>query len=201
MREVISEAKELLKELEGLYLDPYQCPAGKWTIGYGDNLEANGLTADEVKLVDFDKAVIPADLLKRWTSAGIGTTEIKTVLPKFHNVIKILKETAEVLLDNEVMFMVQQLTRHDYFKDAPDKVKVALICICFQCGFVGMNTNIYIMARQMPFSGTLKPRKVYFIDAIRQKEYNRAEAILRNAPIFSTTKKRAIKMADLIYTD
>lgn len=201
MREVISKAEELLKELEGLYLKPYQCPAGKWTIGYGDNLEANGLTAEEAKLVNFDKTVIPSDLLRRWTSTGIGTTEIKTVLPKIHNAIKISKETAEVLLDNEVMFMVKQLTRHDYFNNAPDNVKVALICICFQCGFVGMNTNIYIMARQMPFSGTLKPRKVYFIDAIRQKEYNRAAALLRNAPIFNTTRKRAMRMADLIYTD
>ena len=200
MREVISEAKELLKELEGLYLKPYQCPAGKWTIGYGDNLEANGLTADEAKLVDFDKAVIPADLLRRWSSTGIGTMEIKTVLPKFHDAIKISKETAEVLLDNEVIFMVKQLSRHDYFNDAPSNVKIALICICFQCGFVGMNTNIYIFTRQAPsVTYSEKKNKVYFIDHNRQKKYNNAGAVLRHAAIFNTTRKRAIKMANLIY--
>ena len=105
MREVISEAEELLKELEGLYLKPYRCPAGKWTIGYGDNLEANGLTAEEVKIINFDNEVIPDDFLRRWRSTGIGTTEIKTVLSKFHKAIKISKEIAEVLLDNEVMFI------------------------------------------------------------------------------------------------
>jgi GH24 family phage-related lysozyme (muramidase) len=201
MEKAILEAKELLKELEGLYLKPYQCPAGKWTIGYGDNLEANGLTAEEAKLVNFDKAVIPADLLKRWTSTGIGTTEIKTVLHKYHNAIKTSKETAEVLLDNEVMFMVQQLTRHDYFNDAPNNVKVALICICFQCGFVGMNTNIYLKTKQWWNGSSTTSEKRYFIDHIKQKDYKGAAAMLRHAPIFNTTRARAAKMADLIYTD
>lgn len=203
MEKVISEAKELLKELEGLYLKPYRCPAGKWTIGYGDNLEANGLTADEAKLVDFDKAVISADLLRRWTSTGIGTKEIKTVLPKFHNAIKVSKETAEVLLDNEVMFMVKQLTEHDYFNNAPDNVKVALICICFQCGFKGMNINIsaYVDCEQLFSVGSSVSEKKYFIDYIRLKDYCGAAAVLKQAPIFNTTKKRAMKMANLIYAD
>ncbi len=201
IEEVIFEAKELLKELEGLYLEPYKCPADKWTMGYGDNLEANGLTADEAKLVEFDTTAIPDDLLKRWSNTGIGTKEIKTVLSKFHNVIKISEETAEVLLDNEVRFMVKQLTRHGYFNNAPDNVKVALICICFQCGFRGMNTNIYINTSQWPSSGNPASEKKYFIDCIRRGEYKRASGILRNAPIFNTTRKRAEKMADLIYTD
>ncbi len=201
IKEIIVEAKELLKELEGLYLKPYKCPANKWTIGYGDNLEANGLTADEAKLVDFDKEVIPADLLRRWSSTGIGTKEIKTVLSEFHNAIKISKETAEVLLDNEVRFMVKQLARHGYFNNAPDNVKVALICICFQCGFVGMTTNIYILAKQWPKVGGPGYVKKYFIDYIKQKEYSRASGVLRHALVFNATRKRAEKMADLIDTN
>ena len=33
-----------LKEHEGLILKPYKCPVGKLTIGYGHNLEDNGLS-------------------------------------------------------------------------------------------------------------------------------------------------------------
>jgi len=35
------ELREMLKLHEGLRLKPYQCTAGRWTIGYGHNLEAN----------------------------------------------------------------------------------------------------------------------------------------------------------------
>jgi len=37
-------AADLIRQHEGLRLDLYQCPAGKWTIGYGHNLEANGIS-------------------------------------------------------------------------------------------------------------------------------------------------------------
>ncbi|CAL7960082.1 lysozyme [Gammaproteobacteria bacterium] len=198
----INKAKELLKELEGLYLKPYKCPANKWTIGYGDNLEANGLTADEAKLVDFDKRVISAEFITRWQKAGIGTKEIKKALDQYHKAINISKATAEVLLDNEVKKLVQQLTRYDYFNDAPERVRVALICICFQCGFVGMHKNIYILVKRWPGSGTgASYEKKYFIDYIRSNDYNRASAVLKNTTLFKATKERAIKMADLIYKE
>jgi lysozyme len=38
-----------LKRHEGLRLKPYHCPAGKLTIGYGRNLDANGITEDEAE--------------------------------------------------------------------------------------------------------------------------------------------------------
>ena len=34
------------KKFEGLRLKPYKCPAGHITIGYGHNLEANGITLE-----------------------------------------------------------------------------------------------------------------------------------------------------------
>lgn len=43
----IEIAEKLIKEGEGLELMPYTCPAGKLTIGYGRNLEDNGITEDE----------------------------------------------------------------------------------------------------------------------------------------------------------
>ena len=39
-----SDLIKQIKEHEGLRLKPYKCPAGKLTIGYGHNLEDNGLT-------------------------------------------------------------------------------------------------------------------------------------------------------------
>jgi lysozyme len=34
--------REMIKMHEGLRLKPYQCTAGRWTIGYGHNLDAHG---------------------------------------------------------------------------------------------------------------------------------------------------------------
>lgn len=39
----VDEILDMLREDEGLVLKPYKCPAGKKTIGYGFNMEANKL--------------------------------------------------------------------------------------------------------------------------------------------------------------
>jgi len=197
MDKVISKAKELLRELEGLYLKPYKCPVGRWMIGYGDNLEVNGLTVDEVKLFNFDKT-IPIEFITRWQKVGIGTKEIKPVLDQYHKAISISKATADVLLNNEVARWVQQLTKCDYFTTAPENVQIALICICFQCGFKGMSTNIYVDTKPFPWANTGQREKKYFINCIIEKDYIRAGGILRAAPIFNSTRRRAALMADMI---
>ena len=38
--------RELTGKFEGCKLEPYRCPAGKLTIGYGHNIEAKGLPED-----------------------------------------------------------------------------------------------------------------------------------------------------------
>ena len=43
-----------LKEHEGLVLKPYKCPVGKLTIGYGHNLEDNGLTKTACEYILFE---------------------------------------------------------------------------------------------------------------------------------------------------
>ena len=43
MDETGSELLNFIKGNEGLKVKPYRCPAGKWTIGYGYNLEAHGI--------------------------------------------------------------------------------------------------------------------------------------------------------------
>lgn len=40
---IIRQAKTLLRDHEGLRLEPYQCTGGKKTIGYGHNLDDNGV--------------------------------------------------------------------------------------------------------------------------------------------------------------
>ena len=43
--------KQSVKKYEGLELKPYVCPAKKLTIGYGRNLEDNGITPREAEIL------------------------------------------------------------------------------------------------------------------------------------------------------
>lgn len=43
-------AEELIRD-EGLRLTVYKCPAGKWTIGVGRNLEDRGISEEEARLL------------------------------------------------------------------------------------------------------------------------------------------------------
>jgi len=43
--------EELIKRDEGLRLKPYRCTAGKLTIGYGRNLDENGITKEEALML------------------------------------------------------------------------------------------------------------------------------------------------------
>lgn len=47
----MSKLSELLIRHEGLRLKPYQCTAGKTTIGVGRNLSDNGITEEEAMLM------------------------------------------------------------------------------------------------------------------------------------------------------
>lgn len=45
------DLKERVKAHEGLRLKPYRCSAGKLTIGYGRNLEDNGISKEEAEIM------------------------------------------------------------------------------------------------------------------------------------------------------
>ena len=45
----IGKAAQLIKKHEGLKLKPYKCTSGKLTIGYGRNLEDNGISKAEAE--------------------------------------------------------------------------------------------------------------------------------------------------------
>lgn len=60
---------ELIKKHEGLRLKPYRCTAGKLTIGYGRNLDDNGISKEEADFLlrhDIQDAI--EDLHKVFTS-------------------------------------------------------------------------------------------------------------------------------------
>jgi lysozyme len=43
----IEKLKEMIRRHEGLRLKPYQCTEGRWTVGYGHNLESHNETIPE----------------------------------------------------------------------------------------------------------------------------------------------------------
>ena len=56
--------KQSIKKHEGLKLKPYHCPKGKLTIGYGRNLEDNGITIHEAeKMLETDLLNIKLELV------------------------------------------------------------------------------------------------------------------------------------------
>lgn len=60
---MIEKITEQLKRHEGVRLKPYKCTAGKVTIGYGRNLESNGITLKEAEIMlDYDIACCIKDL-------------------------------------------------------------------------------------------------------------------------------------------
>lgn len=62
-----NELKEIIKRHEGFVSRAYQCPAGKWTIGYGRNIEDVGITEQEADmLLDNDLLRIFNDASKNW---------------------------------------------------------------------------------------------------------------------------------------
>lgn len=65
----LERAKHYTKRFEGLRLKPYTCPAGKLTIGYGHNIEDNGITEDiAVRLLDSDLSAAERDVRAKFSS-------------------------------------------------------------------------------------------------------------------------------------
>ena len=65
----LERAKHYTKRFEGLRLKPYLCPAGKLTIGYGHNIEDNGITEEiAVKLLDTDLANAEREVRAKFSS-------------------------------------------------------------------------------------------------------------------------------------
>lgn len=69
-----------LKRHEGLRLHPYKCPADKWTIGYGRNLEDRGITQAEAEYLlanDVEETIAQLSVIPGYSNAD---TKRKAVL-------------------------------------------------------------------------------------------------------------------------
>ena len=65
----LERAKHYTKRFEGLRLKPYTCPAGKLTIGYGHNIEDNGITEEiAVKMLDTDLSNAEREVRAKFSS-------------------------------------------------------------------------------------------------------------------------------------
>ena len=62
--------RELIKKHEGLRLAPYQCTAGRWTIGWGHNLDSHGETIPESISLQQAEAYFEEDLAAAIAAAG-----------------------------------------------------------------------------------------------------------------------------------
>lgn len=65
----IGNVAELIKKHEGLRLKPYKCTAGKLTIGYGRNIEDNGISQTEAEQMlynDIQKCYFECGKLPCW---------------------------------------------------------------------------------------------------------------------------------------
>lgn len=65
MTDSLHIAKSLIREEEGLRLKPYHCPTGHLSIGYGRNLDDNGISKDEAEyMLDNDMAWVVAQIYR-----------------------------------------------------------------------------------------------------------------------------------------
>lgn len=65
---------DLIKKFEGLKLESYKCPAGLWTIGYGNTQWENGTRVLENQVIDIQRA---EKLLMFWVNKYAERIDLK----------------------------------------------------------------------------------------------------------------------------
>lgn len=65
---------DLIKKFEGLKLESYKCPAGLWTIGYGNTQWENGTRVKENQVIDIQRA---EKLLMFWVNKYAERIDLK----------------------------------------------------------------------------------------------------------------------------
>ncbi len=105
---------------EGIKLRPYKCPANKWTIGVGRNLEDVGLSGDEQ--------------LKLFGTSGLNKKEvIDGLLAR-----GITKEEALFLLDNDIKKCTADVKRFPWFESLDPVRQKVIIDMRFNLGLAGL---------------------------------------------------------------
>ena len=65
---------DLIKKFEGLRLESYKCPAGLWTIGYGNTMWENTIKVKENQVIDIQRA---EKLLTYWVNKYADKINLK----------------------------------------------------------------------------------------------------------------------------
>ena len=105
---------------EGLRLDVYKCPAGKWTVGVGRNLEAKGLTKEEKERI--------------LGVSGLSKLEVIDVLLERG----ISKEEALFLLAGDIEQCKSDLSRYDWYTKLDPVRQKVLIDMRLNLGMAGL---------------------------------------------------------------
>lgn len=106
---------------EGLKLEVYKCPAGKWTVGVGRNLEAVGLSVDEQ--------------LRLFGTSGLSKLEVIDGLMERG----ITESEALFLLDNDIKKCTQDLRRvFSWFDNLGPVRQKVLIDMRLNLGMAGL---------------------------------------------------------------
>lgn len=101
---------------EGLYLEPYVCPGGYWTVGVGRNLEGKPLTDAEQQYVLGCSGLEPEQVIAILRERGIS------------------KDEALFLLANDIEDAIKDLSNFDWFEDLDPVRKKVVIDMRFNLG-------------------------------------------------------------------
>lgn len=78
---------ELIRQHEGLSLKAYKCPADRWTIGYGRNVEDKGISVTEAEYLLANDIRQAGEQLTRdyWWYSLLGEVRQAAVIDLFYN--------------------------------------------------------------------------------------------------------------------
>ena len=105
---------------EGLKLKPYKCPANKWTVGVGRNLEDVGLSKDEQ--------------LKLFGTSNLNRKEVIDGLL----IRGISEEEALFLLDNDIKKCTADVERFPWFEYLDPVRQKVIVDMRFNLGLAGL---------------------------------------------------------------
>lgn len=109
-----------LKRHEGLRLSAYKCSAGYWTIGYGRNLETNGLSTSE-----------------QFALLGEGYLTNQEVIDRL-KASTITEEQADILFQNDLANVEENCYQAFCFSGHSDARRAVIINMVFQMGLKGV---------------------------------------------------------------
>jgi len=105
---------------EGIKLKPYKCPANKWTIGVGRNLEDVGLSPEEQDRI----------LGRR----GLSRSQVINILKERG----ITKDEALYMLDNDIAGCIKDVEQFFWFKYLDPVRQKVIVDMRFNLGLAGL---------------------------------------------------------------